>query len=112
MSGHLLVFEAAARANDSAAMARLLKRVPESLQIGPLLHEKFFRQVYDREAKRDHWLGGDGTTVVCVTIAGVTQEDAVKMRLIFEQQTNRTLNARVAARVASVVTDKPVDLLN
>jgi hypothetical protein len=112
MSGHLLVFEAAARANDSAALARLLKLVPASLEMGPLLREKFFGQVYDRDAKRDYWLGSDGTTVVCVTIAGVTQEDAAKMRLIFEQRTDRTLNAKMAARVASIVTDKPVDLLN
>jgi len=112
MSGHLLVFEAAARANDSAALARLLKLVPAALEIRPLLREKYFGQVYDTNAKRDYWLGSDGTTVVCVTIAGVTQEDAVKMRLIFEQRTDHTLNAKIAARVASIVTDKPVDLVN
>jgi hypothetical protein len=112
MSGHLLVFQTAARANDSAALARMLKPVPAFLEIGPSLHEKFFWQIYDTDTKRDHWLGSDGTTVICVTIAGVTQEDAAKMRSIFEQQTNRTLTAKMAARVASIVTDKPVDLLN
>jgi hypothetical protein len=106
-----MLFSATARASDSEALDQLLAVVPDRGEVRSLLGKNFFGQMYERETKRDFWLGSDGKIVVCITIAGVNLEDAAKIRAAFDQKTD-TLDKRTVASLVSSVTGLTVQVAN
>jgi hypothetical protein len=67
---------------DEAAMARLLRSVPEPALIRSLIAKggHFFHQAWSRENKVDFWFSCNGKILVCFAIGGLTVQQAASVR--------------------------------
>lgn len=68
--------------DDAAAIARLLRSVPEPAVVSALLAKggHFFHQVWNREINVDFWFSCNGKVVVCFAIGGLTVQQAASVR--------------------------------
>jgi hypothetical protein len=67
---------------DEAAIARLLRSVPEPAVIRSLMAkgEPFFQQVWNREINIDFWFSCNGKILVCFAIGGLSVQQAASVR--------------------------------
>ena len=71
-----------ARVDDAAAIARLLRAVPEPAVVRSMVAKggHFFHQVWNRDINVDFWFSCNGKTLVSFAIGGLTVQQAASVR--------------------------------
>lgn len=99
------LFTAFARIDDPAALSRLLEPVPDagSVRQSVTSGTPGFGQVWHDETSRDYWIAWSAETVACFTIAGLTLEQAARVRIRFDEldHSSTGLDARLLAGLMS-----------
>jgi hypothetical protein len=111
--GDATVHRANARLDDSAAVERLLKPLPESQDLRSRLQGPFFARAWDAEAQQDHWLASDGACVTCYTISGLTLPQAAAVRVRWDAlRGGSELTEDLLADLIASETRSPVTLVS
>jgi hypothetical protein len=112
-STDIQIYKAEARITDADALERLFALVPDNEPERARLGTTFITVMYHPETRRDYWLASDGKLVVCLTIAGIDHETALKIRDLYFQQDNPTFNdVRTLAAVVALATGETIQVLN
>ena len=112
MNGEIFIHRALAKATDAAAVTRLLQPVPTSSDIRLRVGTKFTEVIYDRETRRNYWIGGDDTHVLCITISGLSRDLANRLVEAFNAPGERSLSPGYIADLISKMSDAKINILN
>jgi len=75
----------AVQLNDYAALATLLRMLPEGdLRSGLEAHQRFSGEAWNDATRNDHWVVSNGDDVVCFTVSGLTQDQAQNARVLWD----------------------------
>jgi len=104
------VVRAQARIDDAAAIATLLKSVPDPQVIRSLIDSggRFFHQVWNREINIDFWFSSNGTVLVCFAMGGLSVQQAASVRrwwhTISEGRADRVADQECLVDIVEAVT--------
>jgi hypothetical protein len=109
------ISSARARVADGGALYRLLEDVPQAEEIRARLAAPFFTRRWHQLTERSFWIASDGTTVLCLTVSGLSADEMVAVWVSFDDYRKRsgfTLSAHSLSEVIQAELGLSVELVN
>ncbi len=109
------ISSAKARVTDSGALFRLLDGIPQAEEIRAQASKPFFTRRWEKSTATSFWIAGDGATVLCLTVSGLSADEMVAIWVSFDDYRGRAgfkLSARSLGEVIEAELGLSVELVN
>ncbi len=108
---NVLIFKTVVNTRNGADVARLLKLIPGSAELQPLVRKSFAKTVYDPKTKRDYWIAGNDVLIACLMITGIAFDEAPKIRALIDRPGEFTFDLAALVSLAARVTGGSAHLI-